>query len=109
MDARRQPGGSRPGVKTGLIPDHHLFGLRVAIGYLCQEAVAQLQAARGQEPELRPALKDFQRAIDVFPFIALLLRDHHPLSPQRPAAAALRVQPKTTLIGHPNLDRSILG
>ena len=41
--------------KPCLVPDHHVPGLRIAVGDRLQETAAQRRADRGEEPELRQA------------------------------------------------------
>jgi hypothetical protein len=71
------------------------------------------EVAEMRQAELEgPALHNLQRSINVFPFVALLLRNT-PLSAQSPATLALGMQTKATLIGDsksqvlvPGLDRT---
>src|ERR1039458_5377473 len=107
------PGGQwripRPGMKPRLIPDDHMLRLDVAGRDLLEKPVALFQTDRREELELGQPFDHFHRAIHIFPFVALLLGQHHPLTPQRPAAPTLRVPPEPGLIGHPNLHRTMLG
>ena len=98
----------RPRMEARLIPDHHMLGLQIAGRDLLQEIPAEVQIHRGHEAKLGLALQDLQRPIDILPFIALLLRDHHALTTQSPATSALGMQAKTAFIGHPDLHRFIL-
>ena len=96
-------------MKTRLIPDDHRLHRRIAVGDLLQKPTAQRQADRRQELERRPPLHHLDRALHLFPLVALRPGQHHALAPQGPAAPALRGQPKPGLIGHPDLPRAILG
>jgi hypothetical protein len=96
-------------MEPGSIPDDHVLGLPVTVGNLLEETPAERQIDRGHEAKLGFSPNDFQRAINILPFIALLLRDHDPLSPQCPTTAALGMQTKPAFIGHPNLHRLIFG
>ena len=109
MQARRQARIPRARMKPRLVPDDHVLSLPIAVSDLLEKPTAQRQADRRQELELRQPLHHFERALHIFPLVALLPGQHHALAPQRPAAPALRVQPKPGLIRHPDLHRAILG
>ncbi len=96
-------------MKAGLIPDDDMFRLRITVRELLEKPATQLQTDRREEPELGQPFHHLHRAINIFPLVALFLRQHHPLAAQDPAAAAVRVQPKPGLIRHPNLHRPIFG
>lgn len=91
----------RPRVETGLIPDHHVLRARIAGGNLPEKVPTELQTTRGHEPELGVPFQHLQGPINIFPFIALLLRDHHPLPAQGPTTPALGMQGQAALTERP--------
>jgi hypothetical protein len=109
MNPFGQAGIARARVKARLILNDHVLGGRIAGGDLPEKVPAEIQIHRGHEPELGIAFQDFQRSVDILPFIPRLLRNHHPLAAQGPAPPALRMQPKAAFIRHPDLHRFILG
>ena len=96
-------------MKPCLIPDDHMFGLRIVHRNPLEKTATEIQADRREKPELARPFDHLHCGINIFPLAALFLSQHHPLPAQGPAAAAGRMQPKPGLIGHPNLYRPILG
>lgn len=103
MNPFGQAGSVGPRVKAGLIPDDHVLGRRITGGDLLEKIPAEVQTHRGHEAKLGVTLQHFQSSINIFPFVALRLRDHHALAAQCPATPTLGMQIKAAFIRHPDL------
>src|ERR1035437_7291400 len=94
------------GVKSGLIPDDHVFGSWVARRQMFQKQAARFQTHFRQTQKFRRILPvHFQGRVEVSPFVFSPIRHGRTHAPQRPAFAHHGDQTVAVFIGHPQVHR----